>query len=134
FTCASPNDFDVRELGKILERGGQDPALLLALMLGEEQWGRLEAVEAVFTTRHLNALVKAWLAHYGLDLGTSGGSAGHERRRQSHSKQASSGTTSFACRTSRSGSRGGGSGSSHRTCRRTVPTLLPSPTVSPSGG
>lgn len=77
FTCASPNDFDVRELGKILERGGQDPALLLALMLGEEQWGRLEAVEAVFTTRHLNALVKAWLAHYGLDLGKSGGSAGH---------------------------------------------------------
>lgn len=81
FTCTSPNDFDVREVGEVINSA--DPAMQLALILGSE-WERLEAIEAVFTLRHTEVLVTQWLDHYGLDSGKSSGSAKRSTRRQSH--------------------------------------------------
>lgn len=80
FTCTSPNDFDIRDVGEVI--ASVDPAMQLALILGDE-WERLEATEAVFTLRHTEVLVTQWLDHYGLDSGKSGGSAGRSTRRQS---------------------------------------------------
>lgn len=76
FTCASPNDYDIREIGRLVEQSGNNPARVLAFMLGEEQWNRLEAIEAEFTISHMRVLERAWLSHYGLDLGKLRGSAG----------------------------------------------------------
>jgi GGDEF domain-containing protein len=74
FTCVSPNEFDIRTLGDVIT--SNDPAMQLAMLLGEDGWRRLEAVEAVFAAPHLKALVENWLKPHGLDSGKSGGSAG----------------------------------------------------------
>lgn len=70
FVCADPRDFDVRVLGEATT----DPALVLALLLGEEGWERLDALDATFTIDHLNAVTEAFFEHHGLDAGKSPGS------------------------------------------------------------
>lgn len=78
FTTSDPHELDVRAL----TRADEDPALVLALILGQEGWDRLEAVEEVFTLEHLQALVEAWFAHHGLTPGKSPGSQKSSRARQ----------------------------------------------------
>lgn len=76
YICASPNSTDIRHVGAILENVERDPASSLVLVLGEEQYARLENAPGVFTGKHLLALMEKWAEHHGLDFPKSGGSAG----------------------------------------------------------
>ena len=77
FTTRDPHSFDVRALS-----GADDPAVVLALLLGEEGWDRLDAIEKDFTLEHLNAVTEQWFKHHGLDSGKSPGSPKSSRARQ----------------------------------------------------
>lgn len=74
FTTRDPHEFDVRDIA-----AGENPAMTLALMLGEEGWERLDAMEASFTMEHLNVILEKWFAHHGVDLGKLDGSPGSSK-------------------------------------------------------
>lgn len=69
FDTRDPRDFDVRQLGD----AANDPALALALLIGEDGWTRLDEMDATFTLDHLNAVTEAYFDHHGLDAGKSPG-------------------------------------------------------------
>ena len=79
YTTESPNRIDVRDLGELVS--SQDPAELLAWMIGEDQWAILEAAEKVFTLPLMEKVSSGWLDHHGLDIPKSGGSSRSSRRR-----------------------------------------------------
>lgn len=75
FECIDPNRFDIRRIRDEIADADTDPSKALRFLLGDdEQYARLEAVDAVFTAHHLRALSEAWAAHYGIDVPKSGGS------------------------------------------------------------
>lgn len=78
YTTISPNKLDPRVIDESLTR---DPAGQLFMVLGSEQWERLEASPAEFTADHLEALLEAWYTHHGLSEGKSGGSRRPSTRR-----------------------------------------------------
>lgn len=76
FTCIDPNTVDIRRVSDVLTDAGSDLEGSLAFMLGgEDEYARLDATGGVFTAVHMKRLSEEWVAHYGLDLPKSGGSA-----------------------------------------------------------
>lgn len=78
YTTVSPNKLDPRDMSESLSR---DPSAQLMMILGAEQWERLEASPAEFTVMHLESLLEAWYGHHDLSVGKSGGSRRPSTRR-----------------------------------------------------
>jgi hypothetical protein len=72
FELPGLGDVDLRIL-EAFERGQNGTAM--RRMLGEEQWARLEAVDALFNADAMGALLEAWKDHAGVDMGNSSASS-----------------------------------------------------------
>lgn len=68
YTCASPEDIDIRELKTMLVESEKDPSVQLRWMLGDDGWNMLEAAEGTFTARHLKIVTEQWLGHHGMSV------------------------------------------------------------------
>lgn len=78
FTTRDPMEFNIVAMRGVME----DPAENLAAMLGEEEWNRLENLDAVFTLEHADAMATAYFKHHGIDPGKSPGSQKSSRPRR----------------------------------------------------
>jgi hypothetical protein len=85
-----PSHVDIRAIAK-LSIGQFYEAL--QLMLGDEQWQRMLAADAVFDDQTLRSLMEAYAAHSGTELGESSASTGSSRSTVRPSKRTSNGTT-----------------------------------------
>jgi hypothetical protein len=65
----------------------------LQMLLGDEQWQRMQDADAVLTDRMLGALFEAYAEHAGLSLGESSASTDSSRSTVRPSKRTSNGTT-----------------------------------------
>lgn len=72
-TYTLPPDVDLRIIGSLTSGDITDA---LRRMLGEEQWKKLEASPAVLTSDRFSALLNAYLAHSGLNVGEASASTG----------------------------------------------------------
>lgn len=65
----------------------------LRMMLGADQWERLQQVDAVFDTRALQAIMDGYASHVGVNLPNSSGSTGSSSSMVKPSKRTSNGST-----------------------------------------
>lgn len=72
-TYTLPPSVDLRVVASLTSG---DIADALKRLLGAEQWERLEASDAVFTAARFEALLNAYMAHNGLDVGEASASTG----------------------------------------------------------
>ena len=77
-------------LGAAAATGGRLDVLLRRL-LGDDQWNRLLDSPATFTNEHLQALMDAYGAHLGIDMGNSQASPSFYKSTVAPSKRTSSG-------------------------------------------
>lgn len=85
-----PPHLDIRAAAA-LEGGRLDDGL--RILLGREQWQRLQDAEAVFDDRHLVNLLERYAGHIGVSLGESGASLVSLRNTGKPSKRISNGST-----------------------------------------
>lgn len=98
-----PNDFDYRAAGMLTEG---DMRGALAMLLGPEQWVRLEASPKVFGIRALGELLQTWCREIGVELGEFTASPPSSKKTVAPSKRTSNGTTASRSRTSSRGRSG----------------------------
>lgn len=92
-----PPSVDVRVVAALSGERFDDA---LRMLLGSEQWARLQAVEAVFDFAALEALFQVYGEHLGEDLtGEAAASTRSSRRTAKRSRPTSSGTTRSRSRT-----------------------------------
>jgi hypothetical protein len=66
FVLPHPDDVGITALNALNEGNS---AKGLRLLLGEDQWGRLDGLDAAFTASAFRRLAEAWKGHYAVDLG-----------------------------------------------------------------
>jgi hypothetical protein len=92
-----PSDFDMRAAAK-LTNGDLHGAL--EMLLGAEQWNRLQASPKIFSLEQLGKLLQSWATDIGVDLGELTASPPSSRRTVTPSKRTSNGSTASRSRTS----------------------------------
>lgn len=92
-----PNDFDMRAAA-MLTSGDLRGAL--ELLLGPDQWDRLNASPKIFGLNALGQMLQAWCADIGVELGEFMASPPSSRRTVAPSKRTSNGSTASRSRTS----------------------------------
>jgi hypothetical protein len=92
-----PPDFDMRAAAK-LTNGDLHGAL--EMLLGAEQWQRLQASPKIFSLEELGKLLQSWASDIGVDLGEFTASPPSSRRTVTPSKRTSNGSTASRSRTS----------------------------------
>jgi hypothetical protein len=92
-----PSDFDMRA-AIALTTGALEEGL--RILLGQEQWERIDASSKVFGMRELRRMLAAYCTEIGVDLGEFGASSGSSRRTVAPSKRTSNGSTGSRSRTS----------------------------------
>jgi hypothetical protein len=83
---------DLRQAAKLDDTGGS-AVDMFRLLLGDEQWQRMEAAEARLTQPMFLELLDRYTKHTGIDLGESPASSRSSRSTAGRSKRISSGTT-----------------------------------------
>lgn len=79
FTTLDPFDTDIVAMRGAVD---SDPGENLAMILGEVEWDRLEALEETFTLRHADLLVEGYFKHHGIHPGKQPGSQKSSRPRR----------------------------------------------------
>lgn len=69
-----------------------DIAGALRLMIGDEQWARLDKIDKPFDERHMRALFTAWTSHEVTTVGEASASSSSSRGTGRQSKQTSNGS------------------------------------------
>lgn len=92
-----PNDFDMRAASMLVDG---DMRGALAMLLGDEQWQRLQASPKVFGIRALGELLQTWCQEIGVELGEFTASPPSSKKTVAPSKRTSNGTTGSRSRTS----------------------------------
>ena len=72
-TYTLPAVFDIRIVGHLTEG---EIGEALRRTLGAEQWKKMQASDAVFTSEQFKALFEAWMAHCGVTEGEAPASTG----------------------------------------------------------
>lgn len=91
-TYTLPPRIDMRAVGAMSEGRVGDA---LRMMLGAEQWKRIQQAEAVLDDRKLGALMEAYAEHNGVTVGESSASVSSSASTRGRSKPTSSGTTTY---------------------------------------
>jgi hypothetical protein len=92
-----PNDFDMRAASMLTDG---DMRGALEMLLGTDQWHRLNASPKVFGIRALGELLQAWCRDIGVDLGEFTASPPSSKKTVAPSKRTSNGSTGSRSRTS----------------------------------